>query len=162
MASYIGRRKFLATLGGAAAGWPLAARAQGGRKLPTIGFLGGASALIESRWATAFVQRLSELGWSEGRTVAIDVRWAEGRNDPAEIVADFVQRKVDVIVTYGTPSILAAKQATSTIPIVFAAAGDPLRTGRVASLGAGLAATSRACPSWRLILRASGSSFCAR
>jgi ABC-type uncharacterized transport system substrate-binding protein len=130
----IGRRDFITLLGGAAVAWPLAARAQGGRKLPTIGFLGGASALVESRWAAAFLQRLSELGWSEGRTVAIDVRWAEGRNDPAEIVADFVQRKVDVIVTYGTPSILAAKQATSTIPIVFAAAGDPLRTGLVASL----------------------------
>jgi ABC-type uncharacterized transport system substrate-binding protein len=127
------RRRDLITLLGAAA-WPLAARAQGGRKLPTIGFLGGASALVESRWAAAFVQRLSELGWSEGRNVAIDVRWAEGRNDPNEIVADFVQRKVDIIVTYGTPSILAAKQATSTIPIVFAAAGDPLRTGLVASL----------------------------
>jgi putative tryptophan/tyrosine transport system substrate-binding protein len=128
------RREFIALLGGAAAAWPITARAQQSGKLPTIGFLGGASALVESRWAAAFVQRLSELGWSEGRTVAIDVRWAEGRNDPVEIVADFVQRKVDVIVTYGTPSILAAKQATSTIPIVFAAAGDPLRTGLVASL----------------------------
>jgi len=127
------RRRFI-TLLGAAAAWPLAARAQQPGKLPTIGFLGGASAVVENRWAAAFVQRLSALGWSEGRTVAIDVRWAEGRNDPAEIVAEFVQRKVDVIVTYGTPSILAAKQATSAIPIVFAAAGDPVRTGIVASL----------------------------
>jgi putative ABC transport system substrate-binding protein len=118
---------------GAAAAWPLAARAQQ-HKLPTIGFLGGASALAESQWAAAFVQRLHQLGWTEGRTVAIEYRWAEGRNEPAEIVAEFVRRKVDIIVTYGTPSILAAKQATSAIPIVFAAAGDPVRTGIVASL----------------------------
>jgi putative tryptophan/tyrosine transport system substrate-binding protein len=128
------RRDFIALLGGAAASWPLAARAQQPGKLPTIGFLGGASALVESRWAAAFVQRLHELGWTEGRTIAIEYRWAEGRNEPAEIVAEFVRLKVDIIVTYGTPSILAAKQATSAIPIVFAAAGDPVRTGIVASL----------------------------
>jgi putative ABC transport system substrate-binding protein len=127
------RRQFITLLGGAAVAWPLAARAQPG-KLPTIGFLGGASALAESQWAAAFVQRLHQLGWTEGRTVAIEYRWAEGRNEPADIVAEFVRRKVDIIVTYGTPSILAAKQATSAIPIVFAAAGDPVRTGIVASL----------------------------
>jgi putative tryptophan/tyrosine transport system substrate-binding protein len=134
LASHLGRRKFLATLAGAAAGWPLAARAQQPSKLPTIGFLGGASALTESQWAASFVRRLHELGWTEGRTVGIEYRWAEGRNEPAEIVAEFVRLKVDLIVTYGTPSILAAKQATSAIPIVFAAAGDPVRTGIVASL----------------------------
>jgi putative ABC transport system substrate-binding protein len=128
------RRRFLRLLGGAAAGWPFAARAQQPGKLPTIGFLGGASALTESQWAAAFVRRLHELGWTEGRTVAIEYRWAEGRNEPADIVAEFVRLKVDIIVTYGTPSILAAKQATSAIPIVFAAAGDPVRTGIVASL----------------------------
>jgi putative tryptophan/tyrosine transport system substrate-binding protein len=80
------------------------------------------------------VRRLHELGWIEGRTVAIEYRWAEGRNEPDEIVAEFVRLKVDIIVTYGTPSILAAKQATSAIPIVFAAAGDPVRTGIVESL----------------------------
>jgi putative ABC transport system substrate-binding protein len=127
------RREFIMLFRGAAAAWPLAARAQQ-HKLPTIGFLGGASALAESQWAAAFVQRLHQLGWTEGRTVAIEYRWAEGRNEPAEIVAEFVRRKVDIIVTYGTPSILAAKQATSAIPIVFAAAGDPVRTGIVASL----------------------------
>jgi putative tryptophan/tyrosine transport system substrate-binding protein len=127
------RREFISLLGSATA-WPLAARAQQPSKLPTIGFLGGASALTESQWAASFVRRLHELGWTEGRTVAIEYRWAEGRNEPAEIVAEFVRRKVDLIVTYGTPSILAAKQATSTIPIVFAAAGDPVRTGIVASL----------------------------
>jgi putative ABC transport system substrate-binding protein len=98
-------------------------------QISTIG-----SALTESQWAAAFVQRLHELGWTEGRTIAIEYRWAEGRNEPAEIVAEFVRLKVDIIVTYGTPSILAAKQATSAIPIVFAAAGDPVRTGIVASL----------------------------
>jgi len=127
------RRAFITLLGGAAA-WPLAARAQQPGKLPTIGFLGGASALTESQWAATFVRRLHELGWTEGRTVAIEYRWAEGRNEPAEIVAELVRLKVDIVVTYGTPSILAAKQATSTIPIVFAAAGDPVRAGIVASL----------------------------
>jgi putative tryptophan/tyrosine transport system substrate-binding protein len=128
------RRDFITLLGGVAIAWPLAARAQQPGKLPTIGFLGGASALVESQWAAAFVRRLHELGWTEGRTIAIEYRWAEGRNEPAEIVAEFVRLKVDIIVTYGTPSILAAKQATSAIPIVFAAAGDPVRTGIVASL----------------------------
>jgi putative tryptophan/tyrosine transport system substrate-binding protein len=128
------RREVITLLGGAAVAWPLAARAQQPSKLPTIGFLGGASALTESQWAASFVRRLHELGWTEGRTVAIEYRWAEGRNEPAEIVAEFVRLKVDIIVTYGTPSILAAKQATSAIPIVFAAAGDPVRTGIVASL----------------------------
>ena len=109
MASHIERRKFLATLGGAAA-WPVAARAQQPGKLPTIGFLGGASALTESQWAATFVRRLHELGWTEGRTVAIEYRWAEGRNEPAEIVAELVRLKVDIVVTYGTPSILAAKR----------------------------------------------------
>ena len=127
------RREFITLLGGGAA-WPLAARAQQPGKLPTIGFLGGASALTESQWAATFVRRLHELGWTEGRTVAIEYRWAEGRNEPAEIVAKLVRLKVDIVVTYGTPSILVAKQATSTIPIVFAAAGDPVRTGIVASL----------------------------
>ena len=128
------RREFITLLGAAAAAWPLAVRAQQPGKLPTIGFLGGASALVENQWAAAFVRRLHELGWTEGRTVAIEYRWAEGRNEPAEIVAEFVRLKVDIIVTYGTPSILAAKQATSAIPIVFAAAGDPVGAGLVASL----------------------------
>ena len=128
------RREFITLLGGAAAAWPLAVRAQQPGKLPTVGFLGAGSALVESQWAAAFVKRLHELGWTEGRTIAIEYRWAEGRNEPAELVAEFVRLKVDIIVTSGTPSILAAKQATSAIPIVFAAAGDPVRTGIVASL----------------------------
>src|SRR3989442_11330970 len=135
MASHIGRRKFLATLGGAAAAWPLAARAQQGSRLPTIGFLSPTTALVENQRVAAFVQQLRALGWIEGRTVAIKVRWAEGRSErAAEIVAEFVRQKVDVIVSSGTVSVLAAKQATSVvIPIVFAG-GDPVGTGFVMSL----------------------------
>ena len=135
MASYIGRRKFLATLLGGAVAWPLAARAQQPAKLPTIGLLGATTPLVESQRVAAFVQRLRELGWIEGRTVAIEVRWAEGRNERfAEIAAEFVRLKVDVIFTHGTASVIAAKQATAVIPIVFASVGDPVGTGLVASL----------------------------
>src|SRR5262245_34760148 len=103
------RRKFIALLGGAAAGRPVAARAQQSARLPTIGFLGAATASIQSQWAAAFVQRLRELGWIENRTVAIEYRWAEGRDERfAEIAAEFIRLKVDVIVTYGTPSAIAA------------------------------------------------------
>jgi putative ABC transport system substrate-binding protein len=88
-----------------------------------------------NRWVTAFVQRLRELGWIEGRTVAIEYRWAEGRYENlAEIAAEFVRLKVDVIVTYATPPVVAAKQATADIPIVSAVMGDPVGTGLVASL----------------------------
>src|SRR5262245_66455945 len=125
MASHIGRRKFLATLSGAAA-WPLAARAQQPGKLPTIGFLGATTSSVESQRLAAFVQRLRELGWMEGRNVAIEVRWAEGRSERfAEIAAELVRLKVDVILTHNTPPVLAAKQATSVIPIVFAVVADP-------------------------------------
>jgi putative tryptophan/tyrosine transport system substrate-binding protein len=134
MASHIRRRKFLATLGGAAA-WPFAARAQQSTKLPTIGFLVSGTPSSHGQWVAAFVRRLHELGWIEGRTVAIEYRWAEGRNERfAEIATKFVERKVDVIVTSATAPVMAAKQATSVIPIVFAAAGDPVGTGLVASL----------------------------
>ena len=129
------RREFITLLGGAATGWPLAARAQQPVKLPTIGYLGPNSRLLDGQRLGAFVQRLRELGWIEGRTIAIEYRFAEGRNDHlAETVAEFVQRKVDVIVTSATPPTVAAKQATSVIPIVFAAVGDPVGTGLVASL----------------------------
>jgi putative ABC transport system substrate-binding protein len=128
------RRELITLLGGAAATWPLAARAQQG-KLPTIGFLGAATASIQSQWAAAFVQRLRELGWIENRTVAIEYRWAEGRDERfAEIAAEFIRLKVDVIVTYGTPSAIAAKKATAVIPIVIAGAGDLVGTGLVTSL----------------------------
>jgi putative tryptophan/tyrosine transport system substrate-binding protein len=129
------RRDFITLLGGAAAAWPLAARAQRAGKLPTIGFMGGATALAGSQWAAAFVQRLRELGWIENRTVAIEYRWAEGRDERfAEIAAEFIRLKVDVIVTYGTTSAIAAKKATAVIPIVIAGAGDLVGTGLVASL----------------------------
>jgi putative tryptophan/tyrosine transport system substrate-binding protein len=133
MASYLGRRKFLATLGGAAA-WPLAARGQQPAKLPTIGFLGAANATFERASTDAFVQRLRELGWIENRTVAIEYRWAEGRDERfAEIAVEFIRLKVDVIVTTGGAAY-AAKQATSVIPIVFAVANDPVGSGLVAGL----------------------------
>src|SRR5262249_13132187 len=133
MASHIGRRKFLATLGGAAA-WPLAVRAQQAGKVPTIGILGSGTPATQGHWYAAFVQRLRELGWIDGRTVAIEYRWAEGRDEhAAEIAAELVRRKVDVIVTSATTVVVAAKQTTSVIPIVFMA-GDPVGTGLVASL----------------------------
>jgi putative ABC transport system substrate-binding protein len=133
MAIHIRRREFIFTLGGAAA-WPLAARAQQPAKLPTIGFLGSTTPSAMSQWVAAFVQRLRELGWIEGRTVAIEYRWAEGRAERfAEIAAELVRLKVDVIVTVGA-AVPAAKQATSSIPIVFAVAGDPVGGGLVASL----------------------------
>jgi putative tryptophan/tyrosine transport system substrate-binding protein len=128
------RRDFITLLGGAAA-WPLAARAQQSTKLPTIGFLGANNATFERASIDAFVQRLRELGWIENRTVTIEYRWAEGRDERfAAIVAEFIRLKVDVILTYATPSSIAAKKATDIIPIVFAAAGDPIGTGLVASL----------------------------
>src|SRR5262245_32493363 len=130
----IGRRELLAALGGAAA-WPLAARCQQVTKLPTVGFLGQSTPAAESQRFAAFVQRLRELGWIEARTIAIEVRWTEGRSErAAEIAAEFVRLRVDVIVTSGTPQVAAAKQTTSVIPIVFALAGDPVGTGLVASL----------------------------
>jgi putative tryptophan/tyrosine transport system substrate-binding protein len=128
------RRDFITLLGGAAATWPLAAGAQQAGKLPTIGFLGAASASAWGPWTAAFVQRLHELGWIEGRTVAMEYRWAEGRSERyAEIAAEFVRLKVDVIVTTA-PAVPVAKQETSVVPIVFALAGDPVGAGLVASL----------------------------
>jgi putative ABC transport system substrate-binding protein len=128
------RRQFITLVGGAAAAWPLTVRAQQPGKFPTIGFLGAATLLSWSQWTAAFVQRLRELGWIEGRTVAIEYRWAEGRSERfAEIATEFVRLKVDVIVTVGG-AVSAAKQATSVIPIVFAVAVDPLGTGLIASL----------------------------
>jgi putative ABC transport system substrate-binding protein len=136
MAIHIRRREFIFTLGGAAAGWPLAARAQQPGKLPTIGFLGSVSVpAAQGRWVAAFLQRLRELGWTEGRNFVIEYRWAEGSSDrAAEFASEFVRLKVDIILTYATPIVLAAKRATSIIPIVFAATADPVGTGLVASL----------------------------
>jgi ABC-type uncharacterized transport system substrate-binding protein len=134
MAIRIGKREFIVMLGGAAATWPLAAHAQQAGKLPTIGFL-AASPSMESQRVAAFVQRLRELGWIDGRNIAIEYRWAEGRTERyAEAAAELVRLKVDVIVTVATPATLAAKKATTVIPIVFGAASDPIGTGLVESL----------------------------
>src|SRR5262249_24064667 len=128
------RREFITLLGGGAAAWPLAAHAQ--RSKPALmGLLGSGTAAAQSEWTAAFVQRLRQLGWSEGRNLTIEYRWAEGRSERfAEIAAEFVRLKVDVIVTHNTAPPLAAKRATSVIPIVFATAGDPVGTGVVESL----------------------------
>ena len=142
----IGRREFITLLGGAAAAWPLAARAQQPAKVPTIGFLGAASPSSRGQWVAAFVQRLRELGWSEGRTIAIEYRWAEGRSERyAEIAAEFVRRKVDVIVTHrarrprGKAGNIASSRSCSLWP------PTRLAAGLVASL-ARPAAISPACP----------------
>jgi putative ABC transport system substrate-binding protein len=129
------RREFITLLGGAVAAWPLAAGAQQPAKLPIVGFLGATTPSAQKKWTDAFVQRLRELNWIEGRTIAIEYRWAEGRNERApEIFAEFVRLKVDVIVTHPTALAVVAKQATSLIPIVFALAGDPVGSGLVTSL----------------------------
>ena len=126
------RRDFITLVGGAAV-WPIAAHAQQASKLPTIGFL-GASASGFAPWAAAFVARLRELGWVEDRTVAIEYRWSEGRAERyAEIAAEFVRLKVDVILTVGS-AVPIVKQAATAIPIVFAVAIDPVGSGLVASL----------------------------
>jgi putative tryptophan/tyrosine transport system substrate-binding protein len=127
------RRQFI-TLIGAAAASPLAARAQQTAKIPTIGFMSVSTPTAWSQFVAAFERRLAELNWVNGRTVAIEYRWAEGRSERfAEISAEFVRLKVDVILTGGS-AVPAAKRATQTIPIVFALANDPLGAGLVASL----------------------------
>src|SRR5262249_20973631 len=129
------RRQFITLIGGGAAARPLAARAQQSGKLPKIGLLGSGAAAVQGPWVAVFVQRMAELGWTEGRTVVLEVRWAEGRPERfTEIAAEFVRFKVEVIMTYGTAAVIAAKQATSIIPIVFAVANDPIGSGLVASL----------------------------
>ena len=122
------RREFITFFGGAAA-LPLGARAQQPTKLPTIGFLGQSTPSIEGQRLAAFLKRLSELGWIEGRTVAIEYAWGEGNSERfARFATEFVRLKVDVIVTSGTANVIAAMQATSVIPIVFAVAGTQLQT----------------------------------
>src|SRR5262245_16240673 len=102
------RREFITLLGGAAAAWPLAARAQQTARLPTIGYLGSGTPAAHGHWVAALVQRLRELGWIEGRNLTIDYRWAEGSSDrAAELAAEFVRLKVDVIVTYANPMVVA-------------------------------------------------------
>jgi putative ABC transport system substrate-binding protein len=127
------RRDFLKVVASSTAGWPLGVGAQQTGKLPIIGFL-GSGAETWTPWTTAFVQRIRELGWIEGRTVAIEYRWSEGKPErDAAIAAEFVHLKVDVVVSYGT-AIPALKHATSTIPIVFAIAIDPVGSGFITNL----------------------------
>src|SRR5215467_9500744 len=124
------RRDFIKVIGGSATVWPLAARAQQSGRLRTIGFLGQSTRSAASEWTAAFVQRLRELGWTENRTITIEYRWAEGREERfAEIAAEFARLKVDAIVASGTPAVMASRQATSVTPIVFAPAGDPVASG---------------------------------
>jgi putative ABC transport system substrate-binding protein len=116
------RREFITLL--AAVACPLGARAQQAR-VPAIGWLGGGTPATQSQWAVAFTERLRQLGWSEGSSIAIEYRWAEGRPERfAEIAAEFVRLKVDVILAAGTEAALAAKNVTAIIPIVFPVAGE--------------------------------------
>ena len=128
------RRELIGLIGSAVAAWPIAARAQQPAKLRTVGYLGSGTAAVQSQFALAFAQRLRELGWIERHTLAIEYRWGEGRNDRFDAyAAEFVRLGVDVIATSGSAPVLAAKRATTAIPIVFAANSDPVGSGLVES-----------------------------
>jgi putative ABC transport system substrate-binding protein len=128
------RREFITVFVGASA-WPLVGRAQSSRKPRTIGFLVSGAPVSHGPWFAALAERLRELGWIENRNIKIEYRWAEGRPELyTEIANEFVRMNVDVIVALGAGPVLAAKRATTTIPIVFPASGDPVGTGLVQSL----------------------------
>ena len=126
------RREFI-TLLGCAVAWPLASRAQG--RIPRVGFMGNSTAALEANLVDSFREGLRELGYEEGRNIAIEYRWADGQYERfAALVTELIAAKVDVIVTAGTPAALAVKKATSTVPLVMVAVGDPVGTGLVPSL----------------------------
>ena len=126
------RREFITVLGCAVA-WPLASRAQG--RIPRVGFMGNSTAALEANLVNSFREGLRELGYEEGRNIAIEYRWADGQYERfAALVTELIAAKVDVIVTAGTPAALAVKKATSTVPLVMVAVGDPVGTGLVPSL----------------------------
>jgi len=127
------RRQFITLLGGTVACWPLSTRAQQSAKPPTIGYLSSTAASADGQWTAAFARRLHELGWVDGRTVQIEYRWVHPERLGAS-ADELVRLKASVIVTGSTPATIAAKRATSVIPIVFAVAGDPVGSGLVASL----------------------------
>ena len=150
------RRAFITLLGGTAVAWPLAARARQPAVPPTIGLLGPSSAATQSAWTAAFVQRLRELGWTEERTVVIEYRWAEGRSERfTEIAAEFVRLKVNIIITSGNAAVIAAKQATSDIPIVFASAATQSK-GALSRHWPDREGTSPACQARQRIMPVSG------
>src|SRR5688572_25017896 len=129
------RREFVTVVGGAAAAWPLAARAQQPGKMARIGFLGSATAAGSAKSVEALRAGLRDFGHVEGRNIVIEFRWAEGKYDRlSDLVAELIRLNVDVIVTHGTPGTRTAKQATTTIPIVMAISGDAIATGIVTSL----------------------------
>ena len=129
------RREFIILVGASTVVWPLAARAQRSAKVPRVGFLGNSTAALEANLIGPFREGLRELGYEDGRNIVIEYRWAEGRYDrfPA-LIAELIAAKVDVIVTAGTPASLAVKKATTSIPLVMIAVGEPVETGLVASL----------------------------
>ena len=129
------RREFITLVGGAAAAWPHIARAQQARRIARVGFLGNSTAALEANLIGPFREGLRELGYQEGRNIVIEYRWAEGKYErfPA-LIAELLAAPVDVIVTAGTPATLAVKKATSTVPLVVIAVGDPVGTGIVPSL----------------------------
>jgi putative ABC transport system substrate-binding protein len=142
------RREFITLLGGVAVTWPLAANAQS--KTPRIGFMGNSTAALEANLVDAFREGLREHGYEEGRNIVIEYRWADGKYErfPA-LVAELIAANVEVIVTAGTPAALAMKKATTTVPLVMVAVGDPVGTGLVPSLarpGANLTGLSSVAP----------------
>ena len=142
------RREFITLLGGVAVTWPLAASAQS--KTPRIGFMGNSTAALEANLVDAFREGLREHGYEEGRNIVIEYRWADGKYErfPA-LVAELIAAKVEVIVTAGTPAALAMKKATTTVPLVMVAVGDPVGSGLVPSLarpGANLTGLSSVAP----------------